>query len=302
MRTLIAIGLLSSSLAFGALQEPPKSKPSDQQRKTEQRGSEESPLVIKLAGPNTEAEGNYETYEKYEKPKNERRITTATIALAWITGALAFFTALLWFATYRLSSDAKENAVTQVKKMEDAIAESVRAANAMEEVAEATKNNAVLMQSMVSRQMRAYLSVVIGNAIYQERDKNLKFAGTPNILNTGLTPARKVRHLIRAEIMPTILPFDFDFSLHGDMTGGGIIGSQQRTEIPGVVDDFVANEDVPDIKHAVERALHVWGIVIYEDVFGNEWETKFSQVLTWLGPPDKEIVYGYYNNRYNEQT
>ena len=88
--------------------EPPKQDIATQQGRAEQRGSEQSPLFVKTPGPNTEAEGNYETYEKYEKPENERRITNATVALAWITGALAFFTALLWFATYRLSSSLSD--------------------------------------------------------------------------------------------------------------------------------------------------------------------------------------------------
>jgi hypothetical protein len=111
-----------------------------------------------------------------------------------------------------------------------------------------------------------------------------------------------VRHQIRAAILPTQLPADFDFPLPAAPIGGGIIGSQQNADINGVVDDFVPNEDVVNIKHAITRALHVWGIVTYEDVFGNAWETKFCQTLTWVGEGAQENVYGYYNARHNEQT
>src|SRR5262249_20928665 len=48
-------------------------------------------------------------------------------------------------------------------------------------------------------QLRAYLSVVIGTAVYQERDKNLRFEAKPTIVNTGQTPAYNVRYRIKAD-------------------------------------------------------------------------------------------------------
>jgi len=96
-------------------QEPPKSLPANQKAATEQRSGEQSPLLLKTLAPNTEAERNYEVYEKQEKPKNERRITTATVALAWITLALAVFTAGLWLATYGLVKGAKETAERELR-------------------------------------------------------------------------------------------------------------------------------------------------------------------------------------------
>jgi hypothetical protein len=43
------------------------------------------------------------------------------------------------------------------------------------------------------KELRAYVSVVVGSAVYQEREKNLRFEGKPLMVNTGRTPAYKSR-------------------------------------------------------------------------------------------------------------
>lgn len=109
--------LLSFAVIFAAAQsqEPPKPKATEQKSKTEQRDSEKSSLFVKTPSPTTQADRDYEAYEKREKPANERKITDATVALAWITGILAMFTAGLWFATYCLVRDAKKTAERQLR-------------------------------------------------------------------------------------------------------------------------------------------------------------------------------------------
>ena len=114
MRPLIAIAFL---LMVGIVhsQEPPKGNAKQQKAATEQRGTEKAPIFVKTPGPTTQVERDSEHYEKLEKPENERRITSATVALAWITGFLAFFTFGLWIATYRLVKDAKDTAKNELR-------------------------------------------------------------------------------------------------------------------------------------------------------------------------------------------
>lgn len=214
------------------------------------------------------------------------------------TIAIAFFTATLWRSTSALESSATQ----QGNDMRDSIREAGRSATAMEKVATATINNANLMQSILHQQMRAYISVIIGGAIFQERSKNLRFAGKPRIVNTGHTPAHKVGFKIRAGIFSNPLPIDFDFKLPDEIIGAHVIGTGHFNDITGIVDDYVSDDQVGSIKTGNESALFVWGIVFYEDVFGEPHETRFCQSITWIGKGETETVLGYYNSRHNEAT
>lgn len=49
-----------------------------------------------------------------------------------------------------------------------------------------------------------------------------------------------------------------------------------------VVDDYVPDELVNDFKVGRGKALHVWGVVYYEDIFGLPHETEFCHCITWL--------------------
>ena len=109
--------LFSLALMVGAAhsQEPPKPQPKQEKTNANQRGTEQAPFFVKIPAPTSQAERDYETYEKDEKPANERKITNATVALAWITGVLAFFTAALWVATYSLVRGAKDTAEKELR-------------------------------------------------------------------------------------------------------------------------------------------------------------------------------------------
>jgi hypothetical protein len=99
------------------------------------------------------------------------------------------------YQAYKLKQTA-ESAGKESKAMERHIGEAARSANAMEQIANTIKtgNRAIL---------RAYLTVTIGTALYQERRgpglADLKFEGGANLLNTGNTPARNVRIRIALE-------------------------------------------------------------------------------------------------------
>jgi len=103
--------------------------------------------------------------------------------------------------------------------------------------------------------------------------------------------------------LPSQLPDQFTFPLPDDFIGGAVLGPQHHFDIGAIVDGaFVLDADVEDIKHGKGNILHVWGIVTYTDVFGENRETKFCQTLTWLGSGKDEIVWGFYNSRHNEAT
>lgn len=109
-----------------------------------------------------------------------------------------------------------ETVSAQSKSMEQSVSEAARLASAMEVVAKemavsskAAVESVVALRERTAQQMRAYLTVNIGAAIYQERAKNWKFEGKPLLINTGHTPAKKVSFKASAAILKAPLPDDF---------------------------------------------------------------------------------------------
>ncbi|HEX4032730.1 MAG TPA: hypothetical protein VHX20_20390 [Terracidiphilus sp.] len=142
--------------------------------------------------------------------------------------------------------------------------------------------------------MRAYLTVVVGGGVPQNLERTVRFDARPLIFNTSLTPARNVRHRIKSAIFPIPLPDDFDQSIAPEEeTGGNLVGAHQNAQMMGIVEDYVPDEQVEDIKIGKsQQGVYTWGIVTYEDVFGESHTTRFCQRLTWLPPENR--VFGYY--------
>lgn len=154
---------------------------------------------------------------------------------------------------------------------------------------------ALLMRQSVSaadeaskRELRAYLTVIIGGAVFQERrarDKggDLKFEARPIIVNTGRTPAYNIVHTCRAAIMQIPIPTGVKLpDAPDDGVGGNILGSGQNANMFGIVDGFCADDEVKSIKYATgNKGLYVWGRVTYEDAFGDQHYTLFCQQIYW---------------------
>jgi len=115
------------------------------------------------------------------------------------TIVLAIFTVALWVANIWLVISTKRASAKQALDTQLAIAEAKRSADAMRDVADATKNNALLMSDMLSKQMRAYIQVSFGTSTAQRGDMN--FGSWPELVNAGLTPARNISYRIMAEIL-----------------------------------------------------------------------------------------------------
>jgi hypothetical protein len=151
------------------------------------------------------------------------------------------------------------------------------------------------------RELRAYLTVVVGGAVYQERPKNLKFEAKPVMLNTGRTPAHKVRYRAAAQILTHPLPAEFRFNVETPFVGSGVLGLGGNFILNAVVPDFVDDSEVSSIKKGEGgRFLFVWGEVSYEDVFGEPYWVEFCQRLYWVKGPQEELVGGYYDERHND--
>jgi hypothetical protein len=61
------------------------------------------------------------------------------------------------------------------------------------------------------KQLRAYLSIVIGQATYQDDARNIRFEAKPLLINNGETPAYNVRVRIKADILTDSVSKNFTF-------------------------------------------------------------------------------------------
>jgi hypothetical protein len=272
----------------GKVQQPEQQQSPSPQKPTtnDQHSTDQFPLVVKvLPSTKTQAESDQETQDRNDKAASERRGLYLTGFLALI----ALFQLVVYgYQSYKLKQTV-DSAAEQSRAVERHIGEAARSADAMEAIASKidSGNKAV---------MRAYLTVVIGDPIYQERrpgQSDLKFEGRPQLINTGNTQARRVRVRVDAAVLPNPIPDDFNFVLPELAPGVGdqTVGAHQGYVMGGVVKDFVPDAEVASIKEGVGKCLCVWGLVTYQDIFGDSHTTNFGQQITWL-PNGK--AFGYY--------
>ncbi|WP_211455455.1 hypothetical protein [Collimonas antrihumi] len=206
---------------------------------------------------------------------SEKRLVDFGLLL--LTAALAVATFLLWKTTADLAKETRAGGEMQSEKMQASIDQATRSAAAMEDVARATRDNAALMQSVMHKQMRAYVAVNIGSAAYQENEKGIKFAAHPVLENTGFTPARTVNFKVMAGVFEFPLPADFVFP---DVPVFQIydtsIAPRQTFVINGIVNDIFIDDEVKEIMKGDTKRLFVWGAVTYNDIYnGGPWQTNF---------------------------
>jgi hypothetical protein len=226
------------------------------------------------------------------------------VKLTGVLALVAFLQLLVYAYQAKKTKETVESAGEQAEAMERHIGESARSATAMESVAKSLQTTAEVSSESIkalSKQMRAYLFVNIGTAVFQDRAVGLKFEGKPLLINTGHTPARKIRFNAKAAILASPLPGDYVLAMPGDDALGSPttnLGAGQNAIMNAVIDDFVDDAEVEDIKLSRGKALYVWGLVKYEDVFGEDQTVHFCQSMIWIG--DK--VMGYFTPGRNDST
>lgn len=284
MRLLALASILFLSL--GLQQQHKKTQATQPPAQQEQRGTQDSPFVVKvLPTPKSAQDTGVEAQDREKKAVSDRNLVKATWVLAGI-GILQFF--VFGFQAFMLKRTV-EGGVEQSKAMERHIGEAARSADNMGVIANTIKdgNKAII---------RAYLTVQVGRGIYQQKrgpgQTDLKFEAKPMLLNTGMTPARRVRCRIASDVLPNPIPDDFQYPIPPEAKqGDGFLGAHQGAEMSSVLDRMVPDGDVTHIKEGFGMSFCVWGMVTYEDIFGKAHTTKFAQQLLWL--PDGN-VFGFF--------
>jgi hypothetical protein len=309
MRVPVLIALTICTFTFTAPQNltptpsrTGKAQQRNSQTASDQRGTDQSPLIVKtLPATKTQAETEQDVTDRKEKTANDRHIVELTGVLA----VIAFLQLLVYTYQAKKLRETVESAIEQSEAMERSIEAAGRSAAAMEKVAahieissKAAVDSVVALRERTAQQMRAYLTVVVGAvSLYQDRLENIKFEGKALLVNGGHTPARKVSYRAKAEILPIPLPDNFEFALPNKEIGGAMVGAGQNATISAMLEKFVQDIGVEDIKRGANRSLYLYGSISYEDIFGAKHTTKFCQSIVWLpnGTP-----FGYYVPGYND--
>ncbi len=159
--------------------------------------------------------------------------------------------------------------------------------------AKGTEDSVAVNRETAKRQLRAYIEVVIGDAMWQERDKGYRFGAFPILKNSGQTPAYKLRFIAKAAVLPTDLPKEYLLSEAGDEAGETMVGINQPVIMHAKVEDFIHDDDVQFVKNGDrDKSLYTWGVIWYQDCFGDSHQTRFCHRLKWL--PEGGQIYGYY--------
>lgn len=265
MRASLALALLVTvgsaysqepAPSAGKGDEKPKvqAKQSKQRPTTEQRGTEQSPRVVKtLTGPKTKEATNQEAKEREDKSPNDWWITGATLWLAGVTTALAIFTAFLWGATAKLVRDAKETA--------SAARAQERAYIFIHEIT-ITK-----IFTKLTGDIEVVSSRIFGLDALAE--SKISFS----LKNYGRTPA--ILKEVKAEaIILRDLPGSAD-DLKGTKYPVGFVLSSGETSENFECDIIGANDLWMNQVREGTADVYIHGSVRYADVFGEEWITGF---------------------------
>lgn len=238
--------------------------------------------------------------------------TDPQTTILWIqSGIFAVQAIVLIIQTFVFARQAKrlketvDSSTQQSALMTEYIHQATRTAIASETSAEAMTVNSRVVVELSERsamQIRAYVSVLIAEGLYQ--DNNFRFGVKPTVVNTGQTPATRVRFTARAEVLPFPLPDDFSFGPLAEPSSiFGAIPPHHNYSINRAVDERFDDPDSEDIKRSNGRRVYIWGTVIYEDVFEEEHRTDFAHSIYWIRFRDEsERLFGDYSDRHNGIT
>jgi hypothetical protein len=211
-------------------------------------------------------------------------LTRAEWVSSGLTLAYVVISLLAFFAIKKQANLTEKQAKSSGEQFTQQITQLTKSADAMGQIA--TK-----IEDGNKKTIRAYLTVAHGPANYQSTIDNRKFDVRPLLGNSGMTPARKVKYRIAADILPNPLPANFDFPLRPDDPGAGLIGPHQNFYMLAMVPDFVPDVEIGDIKMGTTKSLYVWGLVTYEDMFGEAHKLTFCAQVIWLGPEQPFTIF-----------
>ena len=201
---VVGVALLLAAISDSSGQAPRsfRSNPPSQPPAADQRGTDQSPLTVKvLPSQRSTEEVEKEERERREKAEVDKKLTEAAGQIAVYSFWLGIFTLALFCAVIGQIGLSW----IQLRYMRKALDDAALAANAAQASAHATRESMVLATDTAQRQLRAYLMVhtaVVENfsAGSKPRAKLTMLTGQPQPMRSRIGAHRESRR-IRLRIM-----------------------------------------------------------------------------------------------------
>lgn len=234
-----------------------------------------------------------------EKQREEYSLGAQKVAAYWtrLMGIAALVGVLLSAVGIYLIFKTFEETRQQSGDFNRSVEHAARSAQAMEAVAKSMARTAKMMAETVkinkqisdvqarvfAMRNRAYITVKVGNAHFQEQKNEIYFAAWPKMFNIGSIPACNVRAAIKVGILPAPLPPDFVLEIPDFAdTKGNTIPQNDDRRLFGLMREFIPDGDVAQVMSGSGRAFYAWGRIIYDDEFGQGRTTDFCFSHYWL--------------------
>lgn len=270
----------SGAKASGPQQTNP-SKPDDETQNP--KTSTGQPVTVNVFSPQaTQSTTGQKAEQSHEespwKGVWEALIAIATVALAFITGILAWYTYKLWDESSKARVKATEDGLLSRKETRETL-------GIAKESADTAKATLVASEANAKRQLRAYVNVfkVFASWHADESDKLRPITITVENKNAGQTPAYRVAgwiNSISSKGEPSCFP----------QPSEGRQPQSVGVQAPGQISHFQATRTlILDAESEITiwqrgfESLYVWGEIEYIDAFNVRQETKFRYVMTREG-------------------
>lgn len=247
---------------------PPQNKAthSAQPNKTDQRGTEETPVIIKISpAQKSETETAEDAKERQEKAELDRKLVDFNRDLAYYTKVLAWVAGLQFLAL-----------VGQVIFLRLAFRESKRAADIARDAMVAGERAFVF-----ATQVNSFWELDQGTGLYHWRFR-------PTWQNSGDTPTKIMTIHTECVLRDTPLPLGFNFNYPTNEIGTGGLIPPKITHMGGLVprSAAISPQDILDVQ-AGRKYLYLWGWARYNDVFPGTPQhiTRFCWSLVPVGDP-----------------
>lgn len=207
--------------------------------------------------------------------------------LVYITLTLAIFTAKLYYATVNLGKEARVTSDRQADEMKKSLAVS-------QESADAAKRTVETMESTAERQLRAYICATFEEPI--KPDINNVFSATIAIKNYGQTPAYEVQHFAKIDVKD--FPLNKEELDEPDYTDASKLPLAPSSE--PIRKSLKLLKQLSSVENAAivakEKAIFVWGEIVYVDIFKIKRRTKFCLYTTGSKFTEDMPAYHHYGN------
>jgi hypothetical protein len=255
----------------------PETAASQPIRPEDQRGTEQSPLIVKVnPTPKTDAEREAEAKERERVAHSEKQKEKSDADLVKYTAELAFFTSWLAYATLALvvaTFGLGVAAFFQSRDTKASVAEAKRAADIAE-------NSLVKLQ-------RAFVAVQqIRHHSHLDTTKG-KIWWSFHIIweNSGASPTRNLRFFVAPYLENVDIPQSFKFDMAQTERPTTFLGPK-ATLVSGEI--HITGDDLVAVQNGT-KFLYLWGRADYRDIFEKtpDHVTKFFMRVGVRGDPTK---------------